>query len=183
MPPREKLREMERLIVPRHVPGPQPIMADFYTRRVIGDLFRMRRNPPEGCHTEVVDGDIRHWLATVLGPSDTPYDGGQFRLDIRFPGRYPLRAPLVKFVTKVYHCNVSQAGDISLDILGEQWAPSQQIWHLFVTIRSLLAQPNPDKSVDSAITDLYVNDRPEYERKAREWTALYAQPGPEASPS
>ena len=33
--------------------------------------------------------------ATILGPEDTPYDGGAFHLEITIPSNYPLVPPSV----------------------------------------------------------------------------------------
>jgi ubiquitin-protein ligase len=49
---------------------------------------------------------------------------GQFKLEVRFPDNYPFEPPKVKFLTKVYHCNVSPGGDICMDILKRSWSPA-----------------------------------------------------------
>ena len=55
---------------------------------------------------------------------DSPYEGGVFFLDIRFPNDYPFKPPKIKFVTKIYHCNVNAKGGICLDLLKENWSPA-----------------------------------------------------------
>lgn len=36
------------------------------------------------------------WEATVLGPSETPYEGGVFHMKIEFTAEYPVVAPKVR---------------------------------------------------------------------------------------
>ena len=53
----------------------------------------------------------------MLGPPDTPYSGGVFKLEILLPERYPFEPPKLRFVTQIYHPNVDEGGRICLDIL------------------------------------------------------------------
>lgn len=39
-------------------------------------------------------------LQTLKGPSDTPYEGGIFEVDIIIPNEYPFTPPKMKFITK-----------------------------------------------------------------------------------
>ena len=55
--------------------------------------------------------------AVLLGPPDTPYSGGVFKLEILLPERYPFEPPKLRFVTQIYHPNVDEGGRICLDIL------------------------------------------------------------------
>lgn len=54
--------------------------------------------------------DIFNWEGCILGPEGTPYEGGIFLLEIAFPTNYPFSAPKIKFLTKLYHCNVNAEG-------------------------------------------------------------------------
>jgi len=51
--------------------------------------------------------DLTHLEGRFTGPPDTPYEGGQFSIDIKIPNDYPFRPPIMKFATKIWHPNVS----------------------------------------------------------------------------
>lgn len=61
--------------------------------------------------------NILQWLGTIEGAEETPYAGLRFKLSLKFGSDYPFRPPAVRFETPCFHPNVSQAGDICLDIL------------------------------------------------------------------
>lgn len=92
-------------------------------RRLKHELDEIREHPPPYCCVEIKAEDLYHWAAIVNGPEGTVYEGGHFRLDIRFPAAYPFKPPQIRFITRIYHCNVDRCGTICLDVLGERWSP------------------------------------------------------------
>lgn len=43
----------------------------------------------------------------LKGPIDSPYVGGVFLLLVELPSNYPFGKPKIKFITKIYHCDIS----------------------------------------------------------------------------
>jgi ubiquitin-conjugating enzyme (huntingtin interacting protein 2) len=61
------------------------------------------------------EGDLRHMKGTIQGPLETVYEGGVFDIDIVIPKQYPFEPPKMKFLTKIWHPNISsQTGAICL---------------------------------------------------------------------
>ncbi|KAL9984450.1 hypothetical protein ACROYT_G006742 [Oculina patagonica] len=96
-------------------------------RRINKELQDLGRDPPSQCSAGPVGDDLFHWQATIMGPPDSPYQGGVFFLTIHFPTDYPFKPPKVSFNTKIYHPNINSNGSICLDILRSQWSPALTI--------------------------------------------------------
>jgi ubiquitin-conjugating enzyme E2 D/E len=78
----------------------------------------------------------------IIGPSQSPYEGGVFFLDMRLDQGYPLSPPKCAFVTKIFHPNVKSDGTVCLDILKNQWSPALTIVKVIYTIAALLTDPH-----------------------------------------
>ena len=148
---------------------------------------------------------LTNQIAVLSGPDGTPYEGGVFRLQIDIHAQYPIQPPGARFLTPVYHPNIDSSandgqstssisasssatsskhqgggGRICLDLLkmppAGSWRPSMHLSALLVSIRQLLAQPNPDDPLVPDIAAEYRRDRLAFSRRARQWTAQYARP-------
>merc|ERR1712204_25356 len=114
-----------------------------------------------------------HWQATIMGPPESPYQGGVFFLTIHFPTDYPFKPPKVAFTTRIYHPNINSNGSICLDILRSQWSPALTISKVLLSVCSLLCDPNPDDPLVPEIARIFKTDREKYTELAREWTRKY----------
>ncbi|MEQ2295242.1 Ubiquitin-conjugating enzyme E2 2 [Ameca splendens] len=138
------------------------------------ELTDLSRDPPAQCSAGPVGEDMFHWQATIMGPPDSPYQGGVFFLTIHFPTDYPFKPPKVAFTTRIYHPNINSNGSICLDILRSQWSPALTISKVLLSICSLLCDPNPDDPLVPEIARIYKTDPVRYNKTAQDWTQKYA---------
>lgn len=123
------------------------------------DLQKLKNEPLDGIFADPNPENLLHWRAIITGPPDSPYYSGTFFMSIHFSEDYPVRAPSVKFVNKIFHPNVYENGDICLDLLQNRWSPSYDVGMLLCAIRSLLTDPNVDSPANSEAATL-LKERP-----------------------
>ncbi len=143
-------------------------------RRINKELVDLRDNPPDNCSAGPKGDDLFYWGATIIGPENSPFQGGIFNLSIYFPTDYPFKPPKVFFDTKIYHPNINKSGGICLDILKESWSPALTVSKLLLSICSLLTDPNPDDPLEIEIANEYKKNREKYNETAIRWTQQYA---------
>lgn len=144
------------------------------SKRINKELEEFNKDPPMNCSAGPVNDDIFHWKAVLMGPSDSPFEGGVFHLNIHFPSDYPFKPPKVTFITKIYHPNINSNGIICLDILKNQWSPALTISKVLLSISSLLDDPNPDDPLVPEIANLCKTNLEAYKANARKWTKQFA---------
>jgi len=152
-------------------------MADLNRiKKELKDCQKDGEKNQAGLTVKVVDEtNLMHWNATIKGPVGTPYENGVFTVDINLPSDYPFVPPKMKFITKVWHPNISsESGAICLDILKNEWSPALTVRTALISLQALLSAPEPDDPQDAVVAKQYKESRAEYESTAKFWTESYA---------
>ena len=132
--------------------------------------------PIEGVSIALVGDALTQWNATIIGPSDTPYEGGKFIVNIDFSDNYPFKAPKVLFNTKIFHPNIKQdTGEICAQAIENAWVPTLNAKFVIESLMTLLKNPNADHPLEAEIAELFQKDYKGFSTKAREFTNTYAK--------
>ncbi|XP_017100420.2 ubiquitin-conjugating enzyme E2 R2 isoform X2 [Drosophila bipectinata] len=125
--------------------------------RALGMEYKsLQEEPVEGFRVKLINDDnLFEWEVAIFGPPDTLYQGGYFKAHMKFPHDYPYSPPSIRFLTKVWHPNVYENGDLCISILHppvddpqsgelpcERWNPTQNVRTILLSVISLLNEPN-----------------------------------------
>lgn len=149
--------------------------AQIATRRITKELQSLAED--DGCGVRVcsVGDSLDHLTGFIRGPENTAYAGGVFEIDIVLGHDYPLAPPKMKFITKVYHPNISsQTGAICLDILKKEWSPALSLRTVLLSLQGLLDKPEPNDPQDAEVASIFKEDYMKFWRKAKFWSMLHA---------
>lgn len=122
------------------------------TQRLLKDIKQIMKHSlaDQGIYYKHDDTDILQGYAMIVGPSDTPYFGGYYFFQFKFPFDYPHSPPKITYCTNGrsirFNPNLYLCGKVCISLLntwkGEQWTSCQTISSVLLTLCTLLCK-NP----------------------------------------
>ncbi|XP_066523700.1 uncharacterized protein [Hoplias malabaricus] len=139
-------------------------------RRMMEELKSLHCDPHPYCTVLPLESDLSFWKVLMQGPPDTPYENGVFELYCEFGKEYPVKPPLVRFLTPVYHCNVNSVGRICHNIFDRNYSSQITMREILDAVYGLLIIPEPEDPLDSVLAEEYLTSKDKYEAEARKNT-------------
>uniref|UniRef100_A0A8C7KYJ2 Uncharacterized protein n=1 Tax=Oncorhynchus kisutch TaxID=8019 RepID=A0A8C7KYJ2_ONCKI len=139
-------------------------------KRILEELKSLHCDPHPFCTVLPLESDFTFWKILMQGPPDTPYENGAFELYCQFGAEYPVKPPLVRFVTPVYHCNVNNVGRICHNIFDRNYSANITMREILDAVYGLLIVPEPEDPLDSILAEEFLTSREKYEQEAKKNT-------------
>ena len=116
------------------------------------------------------------YITNFVGPKDSLYEGGKWKLHIILPENYPYKSPSIGFVNKIFHPNIDEkSGTICLDVINQTWSPSFELKNIFEEfLPQLLLYPNPSDPLNQEAADLYLRNKKNYDERVKKYVVLFA---------
>ena len=81
-------------------------MALVAHKRLLTEYKTLTTDPPDGITAGPANEDNMFlWEALIQGPEGTPFEGGIFPAELKFPKDYPLAPPSMRFTCDMWHPN------------------------------------------------------------------------------
>ncbi len=139
-----------------------------HRQRLLRDLNRIEKEGEDSIFACPDEENILQWEATILGPENSPWEGGIFKLQLVFCEDYPSKPPAVKFISRLFHPNIYNDGRVCLDILDKNWSPVYDTLSVLISLRSLLSDPNENSPANVEAAQLYKTNPQTYYAKVKE---------------
>eukprot|EP01132_Coremiostelium_polycephalum_P000614 gene614-763_t len=95
------------------------IVTPSTLKSLMADLKNIKMNPLPLVSAEPLEGDLLTWHANIIAPDESPYEGGIFHIELKFPPTYPINPPSGVLLTPFPHPHIHDKGRICLDILSD----------------------------------------------------------------
>mmetsp|Transcript_45044 Transcript_45044/g.71987 ORF Transcript_45044/g.71987 Transcript_45044/m.71987 type:complete len:155 (+) Transcript_45044:82-546(+) len=145
-------------------------------KRLQKELKKLKKEPVPNAEAEPSGKNMLDWRATIKGPKGSAYEGGKFKVQILFSDEYPMKAPELKFETKIYHPSVkSDDGTVCPEVIGKDWAPTLNVLYILETLIGMLVNPESDSPLEPEIAEVLAKDKKKFEKTAKQWTKKHAK--------
>jgi len=149
-------------------------------QRLMTEMKTLRKEKWIRFEDDELENILRWRFALMVINSDSAFNGGYFRAEMRFTDEYPYQPPKFRFLIPITHPNIYPDGQLCISILhkpgedlmsgeeaSERWSPLQGAESVLRSVLLLLDDPeiNSPANVDAGV--LYRDRRAEYDERAR----------------
>ncbi|KAI8068146.1 ubiquitin-conjugating enzyme E2 S-like protein [Gilbertella persicaria] len=146
-------------------------------KQIAKELQKLEQTPPEDIQVITNEENLTRVRAWIRGPGGTPYEDGYFKIELVMDQCFPEKPPKGYFLTKIFHPNVSDTGEICVNTLKKDWKAELGIEHVLLTIKCLLIVPNPESALNEEAGKLLLEHYDDYAKRARLYTSIQAKAG------
>ncbi|KAK1336778.1 hypothetical protein QTO34_002813 [Cnephaeus nilssonii] len=162
-------------------------------RLLVKEVAELEANLPCTCKVHFPDPNKLHCFQLTVTPGffvlfcvflidEGYYQGGKFQFETEVPDAYNMVPPKVRCLTRIWHPNITETGEICLSLLREHsidgtgWAPTRTlkdvVWGLNSLFTDLL---NFDDPLNIEAAEHHLRDKEDFRNKVEDYIKRYAR--------
>lgn len=142
----------------------------------------MEENMPRTCKVHFEDPSTLYHFFLFITPDEGYWLGGRFKFEIEVPEEYNIVPPKAVCLTKIWHPNITENGEICLSLLrqnsydGLGWAPTRRLKDVLWGLNSLFSDLlNFDDPLNVEAAEHYARDRESFKAKVKDYIQAHAK--------
>jgi ubiquitin-conjugating enzyme E2 G1 len=159
------------------------ININMALKRLQSEYKQLLKEPNYFFSIEPNPSNFFQWNIILIGPPDSPFEGGIFNCYLHFPSSYPNKPPEFKFTSHIYHPNIYNDGRVCISILhegidewgyehvSERWNPSHSVNSILMSILSILSSPNFESPANVDASVMWKNNYEQYKKMIHKMVA------------
>lgn len=131
-------------------------------KRILKEISNAHKNPAlefyydsEGAFGIPKTGYLKFMIKSGIYLGQTHIISFEFEYGTNIKYQFPISPPNVKFITPIWHPNISESGSICLDVIKDKWSSFYGIETIFNSILLLLEEPNLNSPLNSKASGEY----------------------------
>ncbi|KAJ8674085.1 hypothetical protein QAD02_005347 [Eretmocerus hayati] len=156
--------------------------ASVRDKLLLREVQELDQTLPATCKANFDDPNSLHEFTLLITPDEGYWCGGHFYFEISVPEEYNMIPPKVKCLTKLWHPNINEEGDVCLSILrqssidGLGWAPTRKLKDIVWGLNSLFTDLlNFDDPLNREAAEMYSKDKEAFAHKVKQYLTQYAK--------
>jgi ubiquitin-conjugating enzyme E2 M len=140
--------------------------------------FRLQKDLDEIHISELVgvsfpDRNDHSCFVVQLRPDTGMWKSGKFDFEFKIPPDWPIEAPRLRLLTRTWHPNVTEEGQVCLNLLKETYTPVMTIDHLIAGLQFLFMEPCAISPLNVQAAKMYQRDMPKFQETVDEYIRRY----------
>ena len=160
--------------------------ASIRDKLLVKEVQEMEQTLPPGCKVRFEDPNVLHEFTLTVVPDEHSYwHAGKFRFRIAVEEDYNLSPPTVRCLTRLWHPNISETGEVCLSILrlsnpalgdGFGWTPTRRLRDVIMGLASLFGDLlNFEDPLNHEAAEHFIKDKEGFKTKVKDYVSRYAR--------
>jgi ubiquitin-protein ligase len=140
------------------------------SKRLLKEWKKWTEEPPKNCVLLESTVPESKWMIEYTAPTSSLFQGGKFLISLEFDN-YPFKAPVLTFITPIYHPNFSDKGEICQNVYEVDWAPTQKVTDVITAVDGTMFVIDQANPLRDEIAVVFRDNEAKFHKTKNEWIA------------